>query len=203
MKEAVKSDLELILKSSSANIPEIHKIKTYALLSELQEKSPVCFGIIAALGYEPGRDSEYVSAMCRDYFKKIPVNIHDGSALKRLLETVCSDGAVLIDSAGEIIHSGMYLAYKSHKEVLKGVNAKRNGSLPERFGFCEDVGTRHISAVCASYRMPDTMVYIISEETGRMRVFEKGRIIYSPMEKEMQGNYGRLDFPAAQRGFSR
>ena len=106
---------------------------------------------------------------------------YDDVILKRLAKTMDCDGAILIDPNGNIINSGVRLAYKDDEDVLRALLEEDGNlgalelNLPTRelFGFKQIVGTRHISAICFSYRMPETMVYIVREEVGgTIRVFE-------------------------------
>jgi len=188
MLEAEKSDLELILANSKTSIPKDQKEKVYKLLCDLRENATKPFGVIVVLGYIPPENSaddfnEYTDSMDEDLFKGSKLNIDDAEAEKRIAKAAGTnatgnDGAILIDPDGNILHSGVYLKYKDYKDILDDLGAPKEGSLSDRFGFLEFVGTRHVSAICFSYRMPETTVYIISEETEKMRIFEKGKIIF-------------------------
>jgi len=190
MVQAEKSDLELILANSKTPINNRCKEKVYEILYELRANAVKPFGAIVVLGYVSPKNSTddfnvYTAPMDEDFFKESKPNIFDSSTKQKIAETLDFDGAILIDSEGNALHSGVYLRYKDYVDVLEDLKASKKGSLPERFGFSECVGTRHIAAICESYRMPETTIYIISEETRKIRIFEKGRIIYSPIKKEI------------------
>ena len=51
MSKVNKSDLELILASSTTPIPNEHKARVYELLCNLKEKAAEPFGAIIVLGY--------------------------------------------------------------------------------------------------------------------------------------------------------
>lgn len=175
--------LELTIKQSNTPISKFNKSRVYMIISELRDIIENPFGIIAVLGATNFND--YTAPMDKDFFKNNPVDIYQGGVENLIAQTVHYDGAIMISPDGKITHSGVYLAYQDFRDVLKAINAPADGSLPERFGFAEDVGTRHISAICFSYRMPKTTVYIVSEETGKVRIFENGRIVYSPLKEEV------------------
>ena len=58
------------------------------------------------------------------------------------------------------------------------------GSPGRLLGFSNDIGTRHTSALVASYQQEGIKVITLSEETGDLRVYENGRIIASSNEND-------------------
>lgn len=190
MIQAEKSELELILANSKTAIPDENKERVYDILCDLKTNADKSFGTIVVLGYIPLQNStddfnEYTAPMDEDFFKDAKANLLDADVKQQISKTLEFDGAILIKPDGDILHSGVYLRYKDYVDILEDLNASKIGSLSERFGFSECVGTRHIAAICESYRMPNTTIYIVSEETGAIRIFERGRIIYSPIKKEI------------------
>ncbi|MBN1807429.1 MAG: diadenylate cyclase [Planctomycetes bacterium] len=70
------------------------------------------------------------------------------------------DGAVVVDAGGRVLGSGAYV-------VVEHPEAK----IPD------EAGSRHLAAASASLR-PDTVATItISEETGRVRLFQDGKVV--------------------------
>ncbi|MBW2977929.1 hypothetical protein KY331_03730 [Candidatus Woesearchaeota archaeon] len=187
MVQAAKPDLELILANSKTHIPDEHKQRVYELLCELTEKSDKLFGTIIVLGYVPPQSFQKYDAdpMKTDYFKNNTANIYDPGVEERLTKAIYQDGATLMDPEGNILHSGYNLIYKGCKDIWMQLHAPHEGYVWQRFGFVEEVGTRHTSAISFSFRLPTSTVFIKSKSSGIIRVFEKGRIIYSQIKKEI------------------
>lgn len=108
--------------------------------------------------------------------------------MPQLLEDVGNcDGAIVVDREGKVVRVGAQLINLDTKKVLR----KRRSEVlcddnPCRLlGFGSEVGTRHTSALVASYQHKNTKVITLSEESGDLRVYEKGRIVAStnPMDK--------------------
>ncbi|MBS3162434.1 diadenylate cyclase [Candidatus Woesearchaeota archaeon] len=98
-----------------------------------------------------------------------------------LIEMGNCDGAVVVGNDGKVLRVGAQLTKLDTKKIIRE-RKKEYGDLgsPGRLlGFANDVGTRHTSALVASYQNEGTKVVTLSEETGDLRVYENGRIIAS------------------------
>jgi hypothetical protein len=98
-----------------------------------------------------------------------------------LIEMGNCDGAVVVGVDGKVLRVGAQLTKLDTKEILKE-RRKEYGNLgsPGRLlGFASDVGTRHTSALVASYQHEGSKVITLSEENGDIRVYEQGRIVAS------------------------
>ena len=94
------------------------------------------------------------------------------------------DGAILINNKGTVIASGVFLENIKAKEVALTLNPSKAEDLSAAFGFKKKVHTRHLTAIASSYVLKHTTVFVISEEDRSLRIFEKGRIIYSTIKGE-------------------
>ena len=109
------------------------------------------------------------------------------SVMKELLiEMGNCDGAVVVGKDGKILRVGAQLINLDTKKIVKE-RKNEYGSLgsPGRLlGFANDIGTRHTTALVASYQHEGSKVLTLSEETGDLRVYEGGRIIASTNEND-------------------
>jgi hypothetical protein len=123
-------------------------------------------------------------------------NVHNGLAgetvkyigkpfknvMTHLLEDVGNcDGAIVVDREGKVVRVGAQLINLDTKKILKDRRREVlcDDNPTKILGFGNDVGTRHTSALVASYQHKGAKVITLSEETGDLRVYEKGRIIAS------------------------
>ena len=107
------------------------------------------------------------------------------------------DGAVVVNREGKVLRVGAQLTKLDTKKILNE-RKKEFGELdsPGRLlGFANDVGTRHTSALVASYQHEGTKVITLSEETGDLRVYENGRIIASSNENDRIHELKRTRIP--------
>ena len=95
------------------------------------------------------------------------------------------DGAILINNKGLVLASGVFLENIKAKEVALNLNPQKAEDLSAAFGFKKKVHTRHLTAIASSYVLKNTTVFVISEEDRSIRIFEKGRIIYSTIKGEV------------------
>lgn len=103
---------------------------------------------------------------------------------KKIVSTVNFDGAILIDPAGNILHSGIVIEGLHPRLLANKLSPRSSADLSTRLGFRKKVHTRHLSAIAASYIFKGTTVFTVSEETGDIHIFEKGRIIFSTTPEE-------------------
>ncbi|KHO52136.1 MAG: hypothetical protein QT08_C0014G0029 [archaeon GW2011_AR17] len=104
------------------------------------------------------------------------------------------DGAVVVDNAGKVVRVGAQLINLDTRGLLK--ERKREYGKQENparlLGFSEEVGTRHTSAIVASYKHQGIKVVTLSEETGDIRIYENGRILASTNTKDRVHGKRRL-----------
>lgn len=96
------------------------------------------------------------------------------------------DGAVVVDQEGKVVRVGAQLTNLDTKRILRE-RKKEYGKMENPallLGFCGEVGTRHTSALVASYKHQGIQVVTLSEESGDIRVYESGRIIASTNKKD-------------------
>jgi hypothetical protein len=185
--------LEEIVTYSSADIPHNLKLRMFDILDNLRNNFYVDNGYIIVLGYEPYMN--WVNPMDEDIFKGRCYNLKDDDIVCKLYgmhnRGKCKkhiNGAILIDKKANILHSGMYLKVDPEK-VLEDMCVPNDSTLSERFGFKRKVGTKHIIGISASFRMPNTICYILSKESKEIMLFEKGKILYSPIHTEINEIY--------------
>jgi len=93
------------------------------------------------------------------------------------------DGAILINKFGEVVQNDTGLLFNP-KAYLKERGKDCHG-LSKQFCFEENVGTRHIAA--KSYSLEQEVVVVtLSEETGHIRVFDRGYTVYSDVSSEIE-----------------
>ncbi|MBI5797989.1 DNA integrity scanning protein DisA nucleotide-binding domain protein [Candidatus Woesearchaeota archaeon] len=96
------------------------------------------------------------------------------------------DGAVLVDNKGKILRVGAQLTNLDTRKLLRE-RKKEFGNLENPaliLGFGVDVGTRHTTALVASHKHEGSKVITLSEESGDIRVYSKGKIISTTNEKD-------------------
>ena len=144
------------------------------------------FGLLIILGWREKRWQGFAVTPDRsqDIFRGR--NIHQPAATgqRRIATTLDFDGAILIDDEGNILHSGVMIEGLRPREVAARLNPGEFSDLSAQFGFKDKVHIRHLTAITASYQFKGTTVFTVSEESGRIHVFEVGKIIYaSPKRK--------------------
>lgn len=95
------------------------------------------------------------------------------------------DGAVIVDNSGKVVRVGAQLINLDTRKLLRERKREYGKEHPAKLlGFSEDVGTRHTSAIVASYKHADTRIITLSEESGDIRIYENGRILASTNNKD-------------------
>lgn len=188
---AEKNRLTQGLLTSKNNIPPELKLRIFSLLKQLKNRRRRPFGMIIILGWCPKWNKLYTSIpdIKQNIFKKGNFNLARASiknTLGKLILIADFDGAVLVSPTGLIVASGVYLEKMNPKLVAKRVSATRKEDLSAAFGFLKKVHGRHLAAISASYRLGGTTVFVVSEETGSIRIFEEGKIVYSTLTKEIK-----------------
>jgi DNA integrity scanning protein DisA with diadenylate cyclase activity len=166
------------------------KLKLYSLLKALQKRRRSEFGMLAVFGWRKDWFVDYASFpdATQNLFSVKPVSLAELSfdrALDLFIQLSYFDGAILVDKNGRILASGVYLENMRPKTVAEKLCKKKTSDLSEAFGFVQKVHTRHLSGIACSYKLKGTAVFVISEESNALRVFEKGKITASPFKKEI------------------
>lgn len=169
--------------------PEL-KLKIYQTLKRLKKRRRRPFGMLIVLGWKREWMKEYASFPDRTQNKFAQkqfdfAHASDDRALETLAGIADFDGAVLANEKGEMIASGVYLERIETKKVAEILNPAKAEDLSEAFGFTKKVHTRHLAGIAASWRLKGATVFVVSEEDGSIRIFERGRIIFSTIKKEI------------------
>jgi len=183
--------LEDRLAESDVNIDPTLKSRVYEILLGIQQGNingeydmP---GMFVVLGYNPQNQIHLQRYSEPDKDQNIfgdNPHVIDSETEVDMQSTMNFDGAVLIDQNGYVTDSGIYVRNIDPIEVLEEMGIENNRDLSDRFGFSDKVHARHLAAICASYLMPGTTTFTLSEETGILRVFEAGKILYSQISGE-------------------
>ena len=184
-------DIESILRAKlgQTTIEDIViPMNVYSALTSIQANgSNPGYSICA--GFEESM-ANHVSMMDDDVFSGKNYNIKDAGYINYIVSAKASDGkdldgAILIGKDGHIKHSGMYYDH-SPKVTLQQMGLYGPKPMWKLFGFSQSVSSRHISAINGSYHMPTTFIFVLSEEHNTIRAFHRGKIIYSPVDAEME-----------------
>jgi len=194
--ETAQNKKELLAIASALATSEVplkfeYKLRIAAVLLNLRRDLKRKFGMFVIFGWDEKYREKYtdIPDSTQDIFKKHHFNIFSESETKitsRFRKTVNFDGAILIDEEGNVLDSGVFLVDLNPKKVAEELYPEKRGDLSDRFGFIKKVHTRHLSAIAASYELKNTTVFTVSEETGDFHIFEKGKIVYSTVRKEME-----------------
>ena len=190
--EEEQEKLALVLAGEDENGPRPElKLKIYQTILRLRRKLKKPFGLLIVLGWRREWNKEYAATpdITQDVFRDRHFDLgrhSPGDCLEAIRKTIDFDGAILISKEGAIISSGVYLENLSPKDVSEEMRLGRVEDLSEAFGFAKKVHTRHLAAIAASYKLKGTTIFVMSEEDGSIRIFEKGKIIWSTMPSETQ-----------------
>jgi DNA integrity scanning protein DisA with diadenylate cyclase activity len=147
------------------------------------------FGLFIIIGWRAKWNKKYVGVpdASQDIFSHHQTNIFQFTrSFKRISQTVNFDGAILVDKRGAIKRSGVILEGLRPRRLAQELYPESSDhDLSVRFGFKKKVHLRHLSAITASYELRGTTVYTVSEETGDVHIFERGKILFSTLKKEM------------------
>ncbi len=147
------------------------------------------FGLFVIFGWRNKWNKNYadVPDMSQDIFVKRHLNISKfyKNSSKKIATTINFDGAILIDSSGNILHSGIIIEGLRPRNLANKISPLGQGhDLSARLGFKKKVHSRHLSAIAASYQFKGAIVFTVSEETGDLHIFENGRILFSTVKGE-------------------
>jgi DNA integrity scanning protein DisA with diadenylate cyclase activity len=85
--------------------------------------------------------------------------LHPGF-LETWRELAALDGAIIIDADGTVTSAGTYLSAE-HQDIE----------------VQEGLGARHVAAASLTASCPDALAVVISESSGRVRVFRRGKVV--------------------------
>ena len=172
------------LEDSSVDLsPEI-KLKVAELVLRLTDRS-TSFGLFVILGWKKKWQTYLdISDSHQDIFAKQKLNVMrlgqvEHKTYHDMAATLDFDGAILIDAAGNVVHSGVFIEGLRPRMVANRVNRGQFNDLSEQFGFKSKVHARHLSAISASYVFKGTTVFTVSEENDDVHIFENGRIVHT------------------------
>ena len=191
--------VEKAFSVSDVTLPVFYRLRIAEFAIRLKERFHKKFGLFICFGWvKKWNDYADIVDSTQDIFREHHIrifgfgqkSIQDLSdqrfMLKHVKELIDFDGAILISKEGAIISSGVYLENLSPKDVSEEMRLGRVEDLSEAFGFAKKVHTRHLAAIAASYKLKGTTIFVMSEEDGSIRIFEKGKIIWSTMPSETQ-----------------
>lgn len=177
------AEIAEVFRRSSVDLPMMLKMQVVELVLSLMTTQKN-FGLFVVLGWQNKWQSYTdISDSTQDIFVKHHVNVADienhADWYQEVASTIGFDGAILIDSRGEIIHSGVMIEGLRPRVLAAKLNPGKFADVSDQFGFKRKVHTRHLSAITASYIFKNTTVFTVSEEANDFHVFEVGKIIYS------------------------
>ncbi len=181
---------EIFQKNSKTKDESLTKLKIYLALKALIKRKRSSFGVLVVYNWKKEWFENFTSFPDSDQnlFQKKNFDFLNAS-FDKSLEVFSSmadfDGAIILSNKGLIIASGVYLENMDPKNVAAKVAGKGFIDLSEAFGFSKKVHTRHLSGIACSYKLDNTTVFAVSEEDGSLRAFEKGKIVFSTIKKEI------------------
>lgn len=176
------SEIRDIFMKSDVALPLLLKIKTAELVLNLMVHQKN-FGLFVVSGWQDQwQGYTDIADSSQDIFANHLVNINEIENhvdwFQEIESTVGFDGAILINAQGNIVHSGVILEGLRPRAVAEEINPGKFNDLSEQFNFKQKVHSRHLFAIASSYVFENTTVFTVSEETGLLHIFEKGKIIY-------------------------
>ncbi len=178
------------LSDISSERAKIVYLMIYQALTQLMRRRKNSFGMLIVCEWHREWLQEYASFpdSSQNLFSEGEYVIADHSVddLEGLLSKMADfDGAILISRRGTIAASGVYLENMKAKEAAQRMGVRITDDLSEAFGFMRKVHTRHLAGIACSYLLPDTTVFVVSEEHKDLRIFRTGTIVYSTYAQEI------------------
>lgn len=176
----ILGELLVVFNKSKIKLPLKLRIKTSKIILRLMNHKRG-FGLFIILGWQhKWRKYTDLPDSRQDIYVKHRQNVlkHYKSHKHDIETTVNFDGAILVNSQGDIVHSGIIIEGLRPHIIADKINPGRFKDLSEQFGFGEKVHSRHLSAITASYIFKGTMAFTVSEENDSFHVFEGGKIVY-------------------------
>ena len=180
----MRTEIIKSLGRSKNKVPFAVKQRMAELILRALERHKEPFGLFIILGWRKRWQGFAVTPdSSQDLFQGRNINRPAGAGQPRITTTLQFDGAILIDREGNILHSGAMIEGLRPREAAAEINPGEFTDLSAQFGFKQKVHTRHLTAITASYQFKDTTVFTVSEESGRVHIFEDGKIIYASPRK--------------------
>ncbi|MDO8481225.1 MAG: hypothetical protein Q7S65_05450 [Nanoarchaeota archaeon] len=110
------------------------------------------------------------------------VDINDEVCFRDMKRVAYEDNAVLVQVDGTVYGTNVELVEINPQRILTE-RSSTPGTLQEQLGFRQQVNSRHLYSIGASFEMPGTVVYTLGEG-GNIRRFEKGGITFSTVRGE-------------------
>jgi hypothetical protein len=206
----VNSDLEEIfgdikLIKDVSELPELlESVKKDSLRWKTEHKHDPAFFIVHNFGVE----KEY------NYKRHLSRFVDDNNIrgkyylnpqiIAKIENLAYEDGAMLIDENQNIVYTHAHiinlnppaLIEKYYPETLR---KNYNPNNPKYFGFRQELNTRHLSALYASFHFPNSIIYTLGErldvrdeigkllsiDDGHIRRYEDGLITFSTYDREI------------------
>lgn len=168
------------LQNSDIKLPIELKLKVSKIMLGLMNRKSG-FGLFIIIGWkDKWREHTDLPDSEQDIYVKYPQNVlkHYKTHKHDIETTMNFDGAILIDSKGNIVHSGIIIEGLKPRIIANKINPGHFRDLSEQFGFRKKVHSRHLSAITASYIFKGTTVMTVSEETDSFHIFEGGKIVF-------------------------
>lgn len=176
----ILKEAEKALTNSKIKLSLELKLKVAKIMLGLMNQK-TGFGLFVIVGWkDKWRSHTDMPDAAQDIYVKHHQNIleHYKSHKYDIETTINFDGAILIDSKGNIVHSGIIIEGLKPRVVANKINPGHFKDLSEQFGFKKKVHSRHLSAITASYIFKGTTVMTVSEETNSFHIFENGKIAF-------------------------
>ncbi len=98
-----------------------------------------------------------------------------------------TDGAIIIGKDKVLHRIGARILNNVHPSTIaKRLQKEEEEDESRMLGFAQEVNTRHVNAIYASWIMKGTTVFTMSAKTGEIRMYKKGKIRYSTIPEEIQ-----------------
>ena len=170
--------------SENTEVPMALKKRVAELILRAREKHAKPFWLIIIVGWRKRWQGSAVTPdSSQDLFSGRNILEPAAPGQPRITTTLHFDGAILIDREGNILHSGVMIEGLRPREAAAEINPGEFTDLSVQFGFKQKVHTRHLTAITASHQFKGTTVFTVSEESGRIHIFEDGKIIYASPRK--------------------
>ncbi len=178
-------ELDEFFKHSDVKNNIEYKKRILSTIKEISLDTKEKFGLLVLLGYNLPKHEDYILTMShsKNMFKD-KRGIMDENSKEAIKKTIFYDGAILISKDGTIERSGVQLDIDLIK-FLKTMKLNWDGDLASQLGFANPVSMRHLSGIASSLQFKGTTVFTRSEETGDIRAYEEGKIIFSTVPEEI------------------
>jgi hypothetical protein len=206
----VMSDLEDIVQTirenkESKNMSELIKdAKQELLYWKAKHKHDPAFFIVQNFSIDKGYD--YKKHLSKYEASKDIIGRHylDPKIIHNVEKLAYEDGALLLDENQNIVYTHAHLINLNPQALIEKhypetLRKDYNPNNPKYFGFRQDLNTRHLSALYASFHLPQSIIYTLGErveildedgeliriDDGHIRRYEDGLITFSTYDSEL------------------